>query len=133
MKHFILGVLCLLTAIAPEQKEEWHTSKSGLKYTILKEGTGPQAKLDQEVEIHESTRYRDGSLLFTSEGMPPLRFKLGSKTVIAGVEEGIQGMRQGEIRKLIVPPDLSKRTSYPAILHKDSILVYRIELMSIIK
>ena len=115
------------------QKADMITTASGLQYKILKEGTGEVAKIGQDVKIHESTSYRDGTLIFTSEHMEPIQFTLGGKIVIEGVDEGIRGMKKGEIRKLIVPTSLSKRSSYPPILSKDSILVYRIELIDILQ
>lgn len=115
-----------------EVQETYITTPSGLQYMILKEGVGESAKVGQDVKIHESTSYRDGTLVFTSENMDPLQFTLGGTMVIKGVDEGVQGMKKGEIRKLIVPTSLSQRSSYPPILSKDSILVYKIELIDII-
>ncbi|MFC4634134.1 FKBP-type peptidyl-prolyl cis-trans isomerase [Dokdonia ponticola] len=115
------------------QKSNMITTTSGLQYKILKEGRGEGAKIGQDVKIHESTSYRDGTLIFTSKDMQPIQFMPGSKTVIQGVDEGVRGMKKGEVRKLIVPASLSKRSSYPPILSKDSILVYRIELVDILE
>ncbi|MEP0266672.1 FKBP-type peptidyl-prolyl cis-trans isomerase [Dokdonia sp.] len=108
------------------------TTPSGLQYQILKEGSGEGAKIGQDVKIHENTSYRDGTLIFSSENMEPIQFTLGGTMVIKGVDEGVQGMKKGEIRKLIVPTSLSKRTSYPPILSKDSILVYNVTLIDIV-
>lgn len=115
-----------------QQQDDMVTISSGLQYKILKEGTGEEAKVGQDVEIHESTSYRDGTVIFSSKGMKPIQFTLGGKMVIQGVDEGARGMKKGEIRKLIVPTSLSKRTSYPPILSKDSILVYKVELIDIV-
>ncbi len=115
------------------QSSDMITTTSGLQYKILKEGSGEGAKIGQEVKIHESTSYRDGTLIFSSKDMQPIQFMLGAKIVIEGVDEGVRGMKKGEIRTLIVPTSLSKRSSYPPILSKDSILVYRIELIDILE
>jgi len=64
---------------------------------------------------------------------PPIKFTLGEKQVIAGVDEAVTGMKVGEIRKLIVSPALSKRQDYPPNLSPDSTLLYKIELVEIIK
>ncbi|MDX2250508.1 MAG: FKBP-type peptidyl-prolyl cis-trans isomerase [Bacteroidia bacterium] len=109
------------------------TTSSGLNYTILSKGKGPAAKDGDEVAIYETTRYRNGTLLYGIERpSSPLKFIIGKNQVIEGVEEGVQGMRAGEIRQLIVPPSLSKRTSYPPTVSPDSILVYKIELVEIL-
>ena len=39
-------------------------------------------------------------------GPRPLTFKLGADTALPGLEEGIVGMRKGEIRRVIVPAAL---------------------------
>ncbi|WP_299769388.1 FKBP-type peptidyl-prolyl cis-trans isomerase [uncultured Dokdonia sp.] len=127
-----LSILLLSCQKNIQQQDDMVTTPSGLQYKILKEGTGEEAKTGQDVKIHESTSYRDGTVIFSSAGMDPIQFTLGGKMVIQGVDEGVRGMKKGEIRKLIVPTSLSKRSSYPPILSKDSILVYRIELIDII-
>ncbi|MBN8789160.1 MAG: FKBP-type peptidyl-prolyl cis-trans isomerase [Terrimonas sp.] len=110
------------------------TTKSGLKYTVLKAGSGELAKVGQEVVIYESMGYLSGKQFYSIEKpAPPIKFTLGKKQVIDGVDEAVTGMKVGEIRKLIVPPALSKRNEYPDYLSKDSTLVYKVELVEIRK
>lgn len=109
------------------------TKPTGLVYTILKKGNGPAAKEGQEVLIHETTKYLNDSLLFSSREMPnPIKVLLGGHQTIEGVDEGLRGMQAGEIRKLIIPPSLSKRAGNPTFPHPDSTLVYEIELVKIL-
>lgn len=85
-------------------------SDSGLQYKVLKKGKGEIAKEGNEVLIHEKMSYQNDSLLFSSYNLPnPVKFLIGGNQVINGVDEGVRGMKKGEIRKLIVPPALSKR------------------------
>lgn len=51
-----------------------------------------------------------GSKLFTTygEGKAPLNFTLGLSQVFSGLEQGVVGMREGEMRTLIVPPSFQK-------------------------
>jgi FKBP-type peptidyl-prolyl cis-trans isomerase len=109
-------------------------TSSGLRYFILKQGTGEPAKKGQEVAIYESMGYLSGKNFYSLERpAPPIKFTLGEKQVIAGVDEAVTGMKVGEIRRLIVPPALSKRQEYPPYLSPDSTLLYRIELVEIKK
>ena len=57
---------------------------------------------------------------------------IGAHQAIEGVDEGLRGMKKGEIRKLIVPPALSKRTGNRTFPHPDSTLIYEIELVDIL-
>ena len=108
---------------------------SGLRYEILKKGTGAVAVAGDEVIIHETMGYNDGTILYSTEGkgvnLP--KFVIGRKQVIEGVEQGVAGMQVGEVRKLIVPPTLSKREVYPKFISPDSTLVYTIKLVTINK
>lgn len=109
-------------------------TRSGLRYTVLKEGTGATAKTGQQVSIYESMGYPGGKQFYALEKpTPPIKFTIGKKQVIAGLDEAVTGMKVGEIRRLIVPPSLSRRTEYPSYLSPDSTLVYKVELVQIIK
>lgn len=120
------------TALSVSPKRPVITS-TGLSYQIITEGTGATALPGQTVRIHETTTLADGTLIFsTRTNNRPLQFLLGGNQVIAGVDEGVTGMRVGERRKLIVPPALSKRSSYPANTPPDATLYYDLELVEIV-
>lgn len=107
---------------------------SGLKHEILKVGHGEAVVEGDEVIVHETMRYLDGTELYSTKGMDNLpKILVGGNQAIEGVDQGLRGMLPGEIRKLIVPPSLSKRKQYPKFLSPDSILVYEIEVVKIIK
>ena len=90
------------------------TTASGLIYEVIETGSGPIAKAGDLALIHETTQLADGTMITDTWAMNhPIRFLLGGNQVIDGMDEAVTGMRVGERRKLIVPPHLSKRTSYP--------------------
>ena len=100
----------------------------------MKNGDGEKAKPGQEVTIYESMSYLGGKHFYSIEKpVQPIRFTLGKKQVIDGEDEGVTGMKVGEIRRLIVPSSLSKRSEYPDYLSPDSTLLYKIELVEIVK
>jgi FKBP-type peptidyl-prolyl cis-trans isomerase len=85
------------------------------------------------VRIHETTTLADGTLIYTTRTKNnPVKFRLGGNQVIAGVDEGVTGMKAGERRTLVVPPSLSKRLSYPENTPPDATLYYDIELVEIV-
>lgn len=116
------------------QKNDFLESPSGLKYKILRKGNGEAVKVGQEILIHESMSYTNDSLLFDSRNLIyPIKVLVGANQVIKGIDEGLVGMKKGEIKKLIIPPALSKRTGVQTFPHPDSTLVYEIELIDILK
>lgn len=124
-----LGTLISCT----NQKSDEVTTDSGLVYSILKPGNGEKVKEGDEVIVHETMGYRDGTILYSTKGMDNLpKILIGGGQAIEGVDEGLRGMQIGEIRKLTIPPSLSKRKQYPTFLSPDSILIYEIELVEII-
>lgn len=76
--------------------------------------------------------FSDGRVHFSTRAKgQPLRFLLGGKQVIDGVDEAVTGMKVGEQRKLVVPPSLSKRTTYSEGLSPEDVLYYELELIGI--
>lgn len=109
------------------------TTASGLSYEVVSDGSGPVAARGQTVRIHETTMLADGTLVYsTRTGGKPVKFTLGAKQAIDGLDEAVTGMRVGERRKAIIPPALSKRSSYPPNTPPDATLYYDIELVEIV-
>ena len=108
-------------------------SKSGLQYSILKKGSGPKAKTGQEILLFETTSYRNGTILYSNEQTTkPVKVLIGGNQVTKAVDEGLLGMRTGEVKQIIAPPYLVKRTGYPPNVHPDSTLVIKLILHKIL-
>lgn len=136
LKSATLGLIVLLVSCTSRfyKRNEEVTTPTGLRYSILKNGKGAKVKEGQEVLIYETVSYLSGTNLYSTRDMgTPIKVKVGGQQVIKGVDEGLIGMKAGELRKLIVPALLSKRTEYPPFLSPDSTLVYKIELVEIVK
>ena len=88
------------------------TTASGLEYEDLEVGTGDEAKAGVTVTVHYTgwLQNADGSTgkKFDSskDRNDPFRFDLGGRMVIAGWDEGVQGMQVGGLRRLIIPAAL---------------------------
>ena len=108
-------------------------TQSGLKYEDLSVGTGPAAKVGDTVAVHYTGTLEDGTMFDSSvDSGNPLEFTLGQGRVIAGWEEGIQGMQVGGKRKLTIPPDLGYGASgYPPVIPPNATLIFDVELVSI--
>jgi peptidylprolyl isomerase len=78
--------------------------------------------------------YTNDSILFDSRTLPnPVKILVGGGQAVAGVDEALVGMKKGEIKKLIVPPKLSKRTGEHTFPNPDSTLLYKVELIDIVE
>jgi peptidylprolyl isomerase len=80
-----------------------------LEVTDVWEGDGAIAKAGDTVEVHYvGVAYSTGEEFDASWNRgEPLQFRLGVGQVIAGWDQGVQGMKVGGRRQLIIPPDLA--------------------------
>ncbi len=111
------------------------TTPSGLKYTDLTEGAGPEAQRGNTVEVHYTgwlnSKSKDDPF-DSSVGGEPFTFALGRGRVIKGWDEGVAGMKVGGKRLLILPPDLAYgKRGAGSDIPPDSTLVFEVELLKI--
>jgi peptidylprolyl isomerase len=80
-----------------------------LEVTDLWEGTGAEAKAGDTVEVHYvGVAFSTGEQFDASwDRGSPLQFRLGVGQVIQGWDQGVQGMKVGGRRQLIIPPGLA--------------------------
>ncbi|MFJ8666863.1 FKBP-type peptidyl-prolyl cis-trans isomerase [Streptomyces sp. NPDC093600] len=73
------------------------------------EGDGPEAKAGATVSVHYvGVSFSTGEEFDSSWNRgTPLRFQLGAGQVIAGWDQGVQGMKVGGRRQLIIPAHLA--------------------------
>jgi FKBP-type peptidyl-prolyl cis-trans isomerase len=140
MKWFLVSALFAVAGCVNSKKATTSTandglitSATGLQYKILQEGKGEPAREGQEVLIFETTSYLNGTILYSNENTTnPVKVLIGGHQATDGVDEGLRGMRTGEIRRLIAPPNLVKRTIYPDNVSPDSALSIKIILHKIL-
>lgn len=96
-------------AVAPSSLE-FMESKSGLRYADFKVGNGPAVAPDSRVTMHIVGRLvgKQGWVFENSQRDEdePYRLVLGQGSMIAGLEEGLQGMHEGGVRRLLIPSNL---------------------------
>jgi peptidylprolyl isomerase len=81
---------------------------SDLEVTDLSEGEGAEAGAGQTVQVHYvGVAHSTGEEFDASYNRgEPLRFRLGAGQVISGWDQGVQGMKVGGRRRLVIPPHL---------------------------
>ena len=82
---------------------------TGLEIEDLVEGDGTQAEAGNTVSVHYvGVAHSSGEEFDSSyDRGEPLDFPLGAGMVIQGWDQGVQGMKVGGRRKLIIPPHLA--------------------------
>jgi peptidylprolyl isomerase len=64
-----------------------------------------EAAKGNTVKVHYTGKLEDGSVFDTSQGNEPLEFTLGENQVIAGFEQAVLGMSEGQQRTTEIPAD----------------------------
>jgi FKBP-type peptidyl-prolyl cis-trans isomerase len=136
---FIVGGLFLLTPLFFGAAKET-TTASGLKYIDQTIGTGDEAVKNATVSVHYTGwLYENGKRgkKFDSsvDRGQPFEFKLGAGQVIKGWDEGVQGMKVGGKRELIIPPQLGygSRDVGNGLIPPNSTLDFEVELLKVTK
>ncbi len=89
-----------------------YTTKSGLKYIELREGTGPSPKYGNFVSISYKGYIKlpggksTNSKLQEYDSDPSYLIKHGNGRIIPGLDEGLHTMKVGGKRRIIIPPKL---------------------------
>jgi len=80
-----------------------------LEITDLTVGSGAEAKAGDQVSVHYvGVAHSSGEEFDASyDRGAPLDFPLGAGRVIAGWDQGVQGMKVGGRRRLVIPPHLA--------------------------
>jgi hypothetical protein len=113
---------------------ETKTTERGVKYQTLKEGTGAVLARGQRGTFHYEGRLEKDNKVFDSSRSKdkPMSVRIGGDPLIQGWEEGLPGMKVGELRKLTIPPELGYgEKGQPPKIPPDATLIFEVELLSI--
>ena len=92
-----------------------------------------EAAAGDTVSVHYTGTLEDGTKFDSSlDRGQPITFELGRGRVIKGWDQGIEGMKIGEKRKLTIPPDLAYGAGgSPPTIPPNATLIFETELVSI--
>lgn len=109
------------------------TTDSGLTIEDIVVGEGAVAEAGQYVSVHYTGWLVDGKKFDSSKDRnDPFEFGLGQRQVIAGWDEGVQGMKVGGTRRLTIPPELGYGArGAGGVIPPNSTLVFEVELLGI--
>ena len=142
--------------VVDEPRNTIQQTITGVKYRDERIGKGPSVANDDVIVMHLSGQTRDGNIIVdTRQRGRPLLHKLGSAIdtnffgsgksnqrpiVVTGIEDGIRGMKEGGIRRLVIPSPLGYGhagvSRYDAMgiglqnpVPRDELLAYEVEIL----
>jgi len=144
---FALVALAAAVALAPAMRAEdkkddiyklpslddkgWKKQDNGLKIWDVKEGKGDEVKAGATVKVHYTGWLTNGKV-FDSSRKRDEAISFGLNQVIKGWTEGVQGMKVGGTRRLLIPAELGYgKKGAGDDIPPDSTLVFEIELLEV--
>jgi len=108
------------------------STKTGLQYKIIKAGKGKKVKTSDKVKVHYQGTLLDGTEFDSSyKRKQPIVFPVTG--VIKGWIEGLQLMKKGAIYQFFIPGSLAYGKAGTQNIPGNSVLVFKVELIDIIK
>lgn len=103
---------------------------AGLQYIEIEEGSGAEALPGATVSVHYTGWLTDGRKFDSSRDRgQPFSFNLGGGQVIRGWDQGVEGMKVGGRRRLIIPPDLGYGSRGVGPIPPGATLLFNVELL----
>lgn len=130
----LLIALVCAPALAADAPPAPTTTGSGLVYTVLKAGQGPQPAATDVVRVHYRGTFPDGKEFDSSHSRgQPAEFPLNR--VIKCWTEGVQMMKVGGKAKLVCPPAIAygERGTPGGPIPPNATLHFEVELLGIAK
>jgi FKBP-type peptidyl-prolyl cis-trans isomerase len=95
-------------------------------------GTGPEAMPGKLLSVHYILSLEDGTLVQNSKDFgDPFQFILGTGSVIPGWEIGVNGMKAGGVRTLVIPSDLAYGEMGSGPIPPNATLIFTVELVAV--
>ncbi len=142
MKKLVLSLSILLLSVAACTKKEKEVQQAPQQpqikdllmqvVTPAKDKKAKEAVDGKTLKVHYKGTFLDGKEFDSSYSRnQPFEFKLGSKQVIQGWEIGTKGMKVGEKRILVVPPQMAYGEQGAGPIPPNTPLKFEIELLDV--
>ncbi len=106
---------------------------SGLKYKITHPGTGAAAQYNDHVQVRYTGWLSNGTKWDATGPDSDFTLTIGARRNLPFWNQALPGMAEGEIRTVIVPPELAYgSTGNPPLVGPNETLKYEVELIHII-
>lgn len=131
------GLRHLSPTVCPSLPQPTHDSRrgttpSGAFWVAIREGSGPRAEGGRWIVFHETVLTRSFVIARSTHfDDKPRRVLLGGGELPPWIEEGIEGMRVGEHRRLLVPLQVALRERDPSRPEAEEPYRYDVELVAV--
>lgn len=107
-------------------------NKEGIEVQNAVEGDGEEANTGDTVAVHYTGKLENGTVFDSSRSRgEPIEFELGAGRVIKGWEIGIEGMKVGGTRTLVIPPELGYGPQGAGPIPPNATLIFDVELVNV--
>lgn len=127
MFRSLIKLAAVLMLMSPAYAQE------ELQIKDIQKGTGEEANVGETVVVHYTGWLMDGTKFDSSlDRGTPFSFTLGERRVIPGWEQGVEGMKVGGKRELIIPPHLGYGAAGAGgVIPPNATLKFEIELLDV--
>jgi FKBP-type peptidyl-prolyl cis-trans isomerase FkpA len=124
---------CLLIAVFISSLLSVSAYAANLQIKNIVEGTGIEAVRYSKVTVHYTGLLSNGKKFDSSlDRGVPFNFTLGVGQVIRGWDQGVEGMKVGGKRELIIPPKLAYgQRGAGGVIPPNATLKFEIELLAV--
>lgn len=105
--------------------------QGGIQSQDLRIGSGPVAKPGKNVHVYYTGKLANNKEFDSCRSGKAFSFKMGKGDVIKGWDIGIQGMRVGGKRRLVVPPSQGYGNARAGAIPPNSTLYFDVELKAV--
>lgn len=137
MKVFALAGCCALGACTksaprPLDPKPERTLESGVKVHVLRPGLGEGCKKGDKITVHFKGSLLDGGVFDDSRARDqPFSFWVGEGQVVEGLDEGLLGAAEGDLRVITIPPAHGYGSDPKPHIPPNSTLLFEVELIDI--
>lgn len=130
---FFVAVSACKKELKPMAPQAVVTLEDGVTVQTLRAGfdDGKLATKGRKISIHFTGTLLDGGVFDDSHPRGEFGFWVGEGQVLRGLDEGLLGMREGELRVITLPPAEGYGRDEKPKIPPNSTLVFEVELMNV--
>ncbi len=128
----VIGAFIYFFSFMPVSQQSQPTDNNAAAASVTPINTDQVAQKGSVVTVNYTGMFQNGKVFDTSAGRGPITFTLGQGQVIAGWDEGLMGMKAGDKKHLVIPPEKAYGVQgYPPAIPPNSTLIFDVEMVNV--